>query len=312
MLKFGAVTIDVSHPKTFAKVLAQGERAQYTAVFNDGFRTEEEVKAFADEYGLKIYDDLDAMIDDIDIGLIHSCNWDKHMDYVKHFIRKGKPVFVDKPLVGNLKDCEELLRLTKEGARILGTSAMRFCPEVEDAKKTMKEAGSQPVHITTTVGVDEYNYAIHAMELICSLMQCRPVSCRYIGKANASGVGESCESYYVTFENGAAATYHAVSKKFVYSNTIVLTNSGLDIVFTPALPTLYVNLMNRICESVETGENALASMEDMVDALKVFFAGKVSKNEGGTEISLDSPKLYDVSFDGYAFEEAYAASQKKK
>ena len=53
-------------------------------------------------------------------------------------------------------------------------------------------------------------------------------------------------------------------------------------------------------------------MEEMVDALKVFFAGKVSKNEGGTVVSLDSPKLYDVSFDGYAFESAYAAAQKKK
>jgi hypothetical protein len=83
-------------------------------------------------------------------------------------------------------------------------------------------------------------------------------------------------------------------------------------VFTPSLPTLYGNLMDRICTSVETGENALASMEDMVDALKVFFAGKVSKNEGGAEILLSSPKLYDVSFDGYAFETAYAASQKKK
>ena len=54
MLKFGAVTIDVSHPKTFSKVLLDGGRGKYTAVFNDGFRGEDEVSGFADSLGLKI------------------------------------------------------------------------------------------------------------------------------------------------------------------------------------------------------------------------------------------------------------------
>ena len=53
MLKFGSVTIDVSHPRTFAKVLAKGERARYVGVFNDCFRTNEEVKTFADTFGVK-------------------------------------------------------------------------------------------------------------------------------------------------------------------------------------------------------------------------------------------------------------------
>ena len=69
MLRFGAVTIDVSHPRAFASELKKGDRAAYTAVFNDCFRTDEEVKAFADDFGLTIYDDLDEMIDNIDLGL---------------------------------------------------------------------------------------------------------------------------------------------------------------------------------------------------------------------------------------------------
>ena len=106
MLRLGAVTIDVSHPSGFAgKFLAmEGEPAKYVAVFNDGFRSDEEVAEFAEQFGVKIYDDLDEMIDNIDLGFVHSCNWDKHLDYVMHFVNKGKPVFVDKPLVGNLGD----------------------------------------------------------------------------------------------------------------------------------------------------------------------------------------------------------------
>jgi hypothetical protein len=69
--------------------------------------------------------------------------------------------------------------------------------------------------------------------------------------------------------------------------------------------------MDRICDSVESGENRLATPEETIDALRVLFAGRVSRNEGGTEISVDSEKLYDVKFDGYEFERGYAAAQKR-
>lgn len=315
MLKFGAVTIDVSHPKTFAKRLLSGERAHYTAVFNDGIRTKEELLDYVNTYGVKAYEDLDEMIDNIDLGLVHSCNWDKHIDYIMHFVNKGKPVFVDKPLVGNLKDCEKLLELAKGGARILGTSAMRFCPEVEDAKKKMREMGVKPLHTVTTVGVDEYNYAIHAVELLLGIAECRPLSCRYIGTAKKSESGEQCETYFIKFEDGTTATYHCVGEKYVMSNTVIITDSAegdSDLVFIPAIDTLYDPMLDKICESVESGENALSTMESMVDAIKVLLAGRVSRNEDGAEISLDSKKLYGVSFDGYEFERGYEAAAHKK
>ena len=315
MLKFGSVTLDVSHPRTFAKVLAKGERARYVGVFNDCFRTDEEVKTFADTFGVKIYSDLDKMIEDIDIGLVHCCNWDKHLDYIMHFVRAGKPVFVDKPLVGNLYDCEKLVELEKAGARILGTSAMRFLPEVLEAKKKMAKMGVKPLHTVTTVGVDDYNYAIHAIELILGLNDSKPKSVRYIGTAAVEDSTEKCESYFITFENGATATYHNSSKKYVTSNTMIMTSSTeaeSDIIFSPDINTLYDPLIDRICESMETGENKLATMEEMIDALKVLYAGRVSRNEGGSEISLDSEKLYEIKFDGYEFERAYAAAAHKK
>ena len=311
MLKFGSVTIDVSHPKTFAKALLSGNRARYTAVFNDGFRTEQELEEFSKAYGAAIYGDLDKMISEIDLGLIHSCNWDKHLDYIMHFVRSGKPVFVDKPIVGNLADCEKLLKLSQEGAKILGTSAMRFCPEVEAAKAEMAKKGIRPLHVVTTVGVDEYNYAIHAVELIGGIMDCRPVSCRYIGSARISEGGEVAETYFIRYESGACATCHLVGKKYVLSNTVIITDSAegeSDIVFTPAIETLYDGLLDRICKSVETGENHLATMEETVDSIKVLLAGRVSRSNGGEEVSLDSPELYGVSFDGYEFERGYSAA----
>ena len=46
MLRIGTVNIDTSHAPSFAEILLKGDRARYTAIYNDGFRTDEEVEAF--------------------------------------------------------------------------------------------------------------------------------------------------------------------------------------------------------------------------------------------------------------------------
>jgi predicted dehydrogenase len=51
------------------------------------------------------------MADKVDIGFIQSCNWDKHIDQAMPFIQKGKPVFIDKPIVGSMKDIERIEKL---------------------------------------------------------------------------------------------------------------------------------------------------------------------------------------------------------
>jgi len=308
MLKFGAVTIDVSHPRAFAKELSKGDRAAYTAVFNDGFRTDEEVKAFADEFGLTIYNDLDEMIDNIDLGLVHSCNWDKHLDYIMHFVNKGKPVFVDKPIVGNLADCRKIIDLVTNGAVILGTSALRYCYEVQNTTSKMAELGSRPLHIHTTVGVDEYNYAIHAVELICGLNAAIPVSCRWVGNAQINGEGEKVDTYFITFDNGSTASYSNLGKKFALCNTSVLTDKGSDFCFAVDNTKLYEAMLTKVCDAMEGNKDALISVPVMVESVKVLLACKASKLNGGAEVRLDSPVLEEVSFDGNLFEESYAAA----
>lgn len=308
MLKFGAVTIDVSHPTAFAKVLSTGDRARYTAVFNDSFRSEEEVQMFADTFGAKIYNDLDEMIDNVDLGLVHACNWDKHLDYIMHFVRKGKPVFCDKPIVGNIADCEKLEELVKGGAKILGTSALRYAYEVVEAREDMKKNGVNPVLVSASVGLDEFNYCIHAVEAISGVIDCKPVSCRYINKAAVGS--EGVESYMIKYENGACGIYNSFDKKFALFNTVILTdapNEG-DYCFAIDNSNLYAAMLPRVCDYLEGKEDALITVEQMIESIKVLLAGKASKLNGGIEVSIDDPMLKDVSFDGYEFEKGYAAA----
>ena len=312
MLKFGAVTIDVSHPKTFSKVLGDLGRGQYTAVFNDGFRGEDEVIGFSEPLGLKVCGSLEELADEVDIGMIHSCNWDKHIDYAMPFIERGKPVFIDKPLVGNLKDARRIQALCDGGAKIIGTSALRYTEEVQKIRAFVKETGAKVMHVDVSVGVDEYNYAIHGLETICAIVGDKPKTARYLGKADSGK--EVCESYMLTFEGGATACYHNFGKKFVLFHTLVLTDGAgeeADFAFTMDKSKLYVPMIENVCNYLEGKENILASMEDMLIPIKASLACKASRLSGGKEISLDDPCLEDISYDGYEFEAGYSANAKK-
>ena len=71
MIKIGVVNIDTSHPNTFAARMAQGDRARYTAIYNDGFREDDEVESFMAKNGIeKRYSDLSEMAESIHLILL--------------------------------------------------------------------------------------------------------------------------------------------------------------------------------------------------------------------------------------------------
>ncbi len=306
MIKFGAVTIDVSHPLGYAKDLKEGCRGLYTAVFNDGFRGDDEVEAFAYNNNLKICDTLDELADEVDIGVVHSCNWDKHMGYLKPFIDRNKPVFVDKPLVGNLKEARELIELNKKGAKIIGTSALRYAYDVLEAKAKAAEKDAKITHVTVSVGLDDYNYAIHAFEEICTLIDSKPVTAKYIG--TAKGGCEVCDSYFITFEGGETACCHNFLNRYCSFHTTVLTDKDdADSIFDVTTGKLYAALMEQVCSYMEGKDNILAPMEELYIPMNLALACKASKLAGGKEIALSDPCLENISFDGNEFERGYAA-----
>ena len=310
MLKFGAITIDTSHPKSFCKKLEEGDHGRYVAVFNDGFRGEDETNAFAGFHDLKVCSSLEELADMVDLAFVHSCNWDKHLSYVAPFIERNKPIFIDKPLVGNLKDARKVVELVNAGAKILGSSALRYCYELEPVFAALKENNANIVHLNVSVGTNEFDYAIHAYELVCTLMNDEPINARYVGTANVST--QTFNSYFLTFANGATAMINNVMPKHTGFHVTVLTDvKAADSCFTVDASKLYEAMLIQVCNALEGKENTLAPVTDLLHAVKAALACKASKLADGKTISLDDPCLEDVSFDGYAFEEFYAGAQGK-
>ena len=297
MFRIGTVNIDTSHAPSFAEILLQGDTARYTAIYNDGFRTDEEVNAFMEKFGVKErYTDLAEMAKNVDIAFIQSCNWDRHIGLSTPFIEAGVPVFIDKPLVGNLKDCKVLEQLAAEGKVILGTSAMRYTYERDSFFAVPEAQRGKILHVSTTVGVDEFNYAIHSVESILGFLKGdTAVSCRHLGSSMVEDVPQ--DSYFVKFESGATACYHICMKGWQPSTAVVMTQKT-GFVYKLDVNKLYEAMLKHVCAWLKGEPNDLVSVSEMTMAIKIMLAGKKSKENGGCEVALSDLRDDDPGFYG--------------
>ena len=201
MYKVGAVNIDTSHPIEFAKIMKQLGRAQYHGVYNSGFRTKAYIEKFMkDNHIFSLYDNLKTMAEEVDIAFIHDCNWDKHLELAMPFINAGKPVFIDKPIVGNLQDCNKVEQLVKQGAIILGASSFRYCYEFQDFNNKPETERGKILSLIGTIGVDEFNYGVHIVEALGNFVPngAQQVRCIY---------DRSVIIYQVEYENDVNAIF---------------------------------------------------------------------------------------------------------
>lgn len=308
MIKIGVVNIDVSHPLAFSKILREGGRARYAAVYNEGFRGRDEVEAFAASQGLeRICRTVEELADCVDIGFIQGCNWDKHLEYAQVFIDRKKPVFIDKPMVGNLAECRKLEALAAGGAVILGSSSLRYAKEITDFMEIPVKDRGEIIHVMGTCGVDEFNYGIHVVEAVGGMLS-GAVSTRFSSAGTVGG--NECESYAVVFENGATADYITVKGVWLPCHFLVTTTK--DVYYIPVdVGIVYRQLLNRICDYMETGENRLADVSQICESIKIMLAGRISRENGGTVVNLSEIPCEDPGYDGSLFEKQYAEKAEK-
>ena len=306
MIRLGAVNIDTSHPKAFSEILHAGNKARYVAVYNDGFRGDDEVEGFIKMAGLeKRCSTIDELAEMVDLGLIHGCNWDTHLSYIEPFLKLGKPVFIDKPIVGKMGDVKKLREYAKQNAVILGSSCMRYVPEVTKFLTIPIEERGEIVSIFSVCGVDEFNYAIHAVEAIGGLIDRGAVSCEFLGGSDISGTRG--ETYIVRYNNGVIATYSLTYGIWQKSVMTILTSKQTYILELRG----YDALLDRLVSSVESGVVKTAPLEDLIESIMIMLSGRISREQGGGPVRLADIPADDPGFDGFTFERSYAAAAKK-
>jgi predicted dehydrogenase len=141
VIKLGIIGLDTSHVTAFTKILNDETQANYIpgtkviAAYKGGSddiessysRVEGYTKTLQDDYGVKIVDTIEELCSMVDAVLLESVDGRPHLEQVKPVFAAGKPVFIDKPVAGSLKDAIEIYNLGKKhNVKWFSSSSYRY------------------------------------------------------------------------------------------------------------------------------------------------------------------------------------------
>ncbi len=126
-LRLGLIGLDTSHVIAFTSRFNEKDNpnhvpgATVVAAFKGGSadipssinRVPGYTRTLTEKYGVRIYNDIAKMCEEVDAILLTSLDGRPHLEQVKPVIAAGKPVFIDKPVAGSLKDAVEIFRLAR-------------------------------------------------------------------------------------------------------------------------------------------------------------------------------------------------------
>ncbi len=188
-LRIGLIGLDTSHVIAFTQSLNDPKSPNHVpggkvvAAFKGGSpdiessatRVEGYTTQLKEKFGVKIYDSIEEMTNHVDAIMLESLDGRPHLAQFRRTLGAKKPVFIDKPFAGTLRDGLEIARLAREhGVPIFSSSSLRYGPEPIEPK--IEKIGG--VLTAYSIGPAEYDarhpdmfwYGIHAIEALYTVM----------------------------------------------------------------------------------------------------------------------------------------------
>jgi len=298
-MKIGVVDVDTSHPQNWIPI-ERDLGHEVVGIWDGGaVHPRSYVEKFAKDHGVpKVYGKVEEMVGEVDCAVVHGCDWDSHIEKARPFVEAGKSVLLDKPMVGTVRDIQQLLDWAAQGKRVSGGSSLRFAVEVREyLGEPPDERGT--VHTAFAgCGTDEYNYGIHAYALLSGLMGPGIRSVRYLGASAQKHLQVTWKDGrigYLCIGEGAWLPFHitAVTDKKV--RQITCDNSKL-----------YRSLLENVLPYLAGEQEASPlTMAELVEPELCALAARRSWQQGGAEVFLSDLALDDPGYDGAVFAAGY-------
>lgn len=293
-LRLGLIGLDTSHVIAFTSRFNETDNANHVAggtvvaafkggspdIESSASRVDGYTKTLVEKYGVTLYDDIAAMCAQVDAVLLTSVDGRPHLDQARPVIAAGKPLFIDKPVAGSLKDAVEIFTLAREaGVPCFSSSSLRWYPGVVEVATA--EVGE--VHAAISYGpapVEPHHpslfwYGIHPTESLFTVLGpgCRSV----VATANENTIVVTG-----SWANGRLGTLHGIRNgKTAYQVTafgtkgIAEQKSGGD----------YTPMLREIISFFNTGKPPVSPQETL-EIYAFMEAADESIRQGGKPVSI--------------------------
>jgi hypothetical protein len=261
-------------------------------------RPEGFAKTFAKDFNIPYTPDtLEEMLPLVDGVIVHTTNWDKHLEQARIFVEANKAVYLDKPVAGNLEEINQILDWIKQGKRVTGGSVLRFCREVIACRDEVAAAGETIYTGYSCIGVDDYNYGIHGYATLIAAMGPEVLSVQYIGSSNQKQI-------LIKFSNGRVGILTVGKTKWLPFNLTATTGSKVHQVAVDNMQ-LYRAMLEKVMPyfTGKTDEVPLEATSLVMPELTALAAKQSWLNNGAEVFITDIAK--DISYDGGQFAREY-------
>lgn len=294
-IRIGLIGLDTSHVIAFTRALNDPKSkdhiagAKVTAVFKGGSpdvkssatRVGGFTKTLTEEFGLKLYSTIAELAQNVDAIMIESVDGRPHLAQFKEVMKAGKPVFIDKPVAGSLRDAIEIYRLAKQhNVPVFSSSSLRF-----NALAAIKDAKYGEVRGALTWGPceleehhpDLYWYGIHAVEMLYTVMG---KGCQTVVRTQTP----NSEVVTGVWSDGRVGTMRG-NRGTRGGITYGLAVFGSTSIVMPDVKSGYGGLLREVITFFQT-KRPPVSAEDTLEIMAFMEAADESKRRGGVPVAL--------------------------
>lgn len=311
-LKIGVIGLDTSHCVAFTKLLnipdapghVPGGRvvAAVKTFSPDMPASAERVDGFAatmvEELGVPLVPSIDELCGMVDAVLIESLDGRAHLEQARRVFAAKKPVFIDKPIGGTLREVMEIFRLAEEaGVAMFSSSAYRFYESLVAVQRAdvgeVRAAISYGPAYLDPHHPDLFFYGIHPLEALYAVLGC---GCESVVRSHTA----DSDVVTGTWSGGRLGVLHGLRTKAIPHKVTVFGTTG----FAEQKPTddqfnifgslaatklaggdSYVSLLRQIMEFFRSGVPPM-SAEETIEMFAFMEAADESKRRGGAPVRL--------------------------
>ncbi|MCK5844253.1 MAG: Gfo/Idh/MocA family oxidoreductase [Victivallales bacterium] len=303
--KLGLVGLCTSHPESWVPIIHDMTNegivdVEVVAAWDSGeTRPASFAKEFCAEHEIpNVVDNLEDMIAMVDGVIVHTTNWDKHIEQARPFVDAGKSVLLDKPIVGNMNDANTFLSWMKQGKRVTGGSSLRFCAEVADFLATPVEERGEVHTAYAAIGVDDMNYGIHAYSIISGLLGPGVSSARYLGSSKQ-------KQLMLEWNDGRVALMSVGKNEWLPFNITAVTDKNVFQI-TVDNTKIYRSLLEKELPYLSGATDELPlSIDEILEPELAAIAARESWMNNGRKVFLSDLRLDDPGYDGAMFAAEY-------
>lgn len=304
-LRLGMIGLDTSHVIAFTRILNDTSMADHVpgakviAAYKGGSddvessytRVDRFTEQLKNEFGVEILDSIESLCEKVDAVLLESVDGRPHLEQAQIVINAGKPLFIDKPMAGSLRDVIQIFKLADENnVPCFSSSSLRYYESLQTLKSEeigeLKGAISYGPCNLEPHHPDLFWYGVHPTEALFSVLGigCQSVSRTFTDHTDVvSGIWNNGNTGVVY----GLRTGHARYKVTLFGTGGIVEQDGGG---------NYVPLVREIMKFFRTGIPPVSARET-VELFAFMEGADLSKSRDGCEVNI--PQLIESNGGGW-------------